>query len=390
MKPVDEVTREYVLDLARLENPRCVTLLLPTAVRGQETREGPIRLRKLLAAAGDALVASGLRPPEARKHLAPAASLVDEFSFWQHQSNGLFLVLAPERFDRLRLPVSLEDMAVVQARPYLRPLLPLLNANGRFALLALSQNERRLYECDRYHATEVELAGAPSSLAEATRADDPEKQLQFHTGTHSSGGERPAMFHGQGGHKDAGDAVLLEYLGGVEAAVARTLLARRPHAPLVLAAVERVAAAYRELNSYPKLAGGFVPGNPEAVDRERLVERGWELVAPEFRREVDAARETYGAAAAAGRTRDDLAEVLVAGREGRIECLFVDAKHQVWGRVGEAGGGGLRDVSESPGGGREELLNLAAIQVLLTGGTVHAVPADELPASSRIAAVLRY
>jgi len=45
----------------------------------------------------------------------------------------------------------------------------------------------------------VELEDVPQSIAEALRYDDPEKSLQFHTGTSGGGnGERAAMFHGQG------------------------------------------------------------------------------------------------------------------------------------------------------------------------------------------------
>jgi hypothetical protein len=47
------------------------------------------------------------------------------------------------------------------------------------------------------------LEDVPTSIAEALKYDDPEKNLQFHTGTTGGGGgERSAMFHGQGAGND--------------------------------------------------------------------------------------------------------------------------------------------------------------------------------------------
>lgn len=61
------------------------------------------------------------------------------------------------------------------------PLLPLLSGDGRFYILALSQNELRLLQATRYSVSEVDLEGVPESLSTALRYDVPEESLQWHT-----------------------------------------------------------------------------------------------------------------------------------------------------------------------------------------------------------------
>src|SRR6185503_15671812 len=98
-------------------------------------------------------------------------------------------------------------------RFHLTPLLPLLNGNGHFHLLALSQKDVRLYMGDRETLHEVELRGVPRSVEEALHYEVSEHSLQFHStpatpqtigsrGRPSANGQsvptgrRQGMFHG--------------------------------------------------------------------------------------------------------------------------------------------------------------------------------------------------
>ena len=66
---------------------------------------------------------------------------------------------------------------------------------------------------------EVELPGAPRSLADALRYDEPDRQLQFYTGTPAGGDRRAAMFQGQGTGIDDAKTNLLRFLRQVDRAV---------------------------------------------------------------------------------------------------------------------------------------------------------------------------
>jgi hypothetical protein len=61
-----------------------------SAVReAREVEQAPIRLKKLLRQATDALKSNGVRAPEIDRLLAPLRGLLDDRLFWQCQSDGL-------------------------------------------------------------------------------------------------------------------------------------------------------------------------------------------------------------------------------------------------------------------------------------------------------------
>lgn len=73
---------------------------------------------------------------------------------------------------------------------------------------------------------------------------------------------------------------------------------------------------------------------------------------------------------------------------GKVEVLFAQVDRQVWGTFDtEAWKIQVHDV-EKPGD--EDLVDLAAVETLTRGGTVHEVPAQRLPGKAPACALLRY
>ncbi len=88
------------------------------------------------------------------------------------------------------------------------------------------------------------------------------------------------------------------------------------------------------------------------------------------------------------RAPTEIPRVLVASRDGRIQHLFVPLNGFKWGRFDEVSGEVRFD--ETRKADSEDLLERAAIQTIVTGGTVYVVPPTEIPGRHPIAAVLRY
>jgi hypothetical protein len=382
---VEHLTKD---DLERLTEERagpCVSIFMPTHRAGTETRQDPIRLKNLLSRAREQLVDGGLRSTEADGLLEPARELLEDEEFWRHQADGLALFLSPDSFQRYRLPLPFDELVVVIAdRYHVKPLLPLLAEDGEFYVLALSQNDVRFLRATRHGVEEADLGDAPRSLAEALKFDDPEKQLQFHTGTGGGAGGRPAVFHG---HDPQGDAKqdLLRFFRQVDAGVTEELKGRL--APLVLAGVDYLLPIYREASSYPHVLEGGIEGNPEGLRPEELRDRAWEVVEPQFAQARLEALDRYGQLAGTGQTSTDLAEVVAAAYYGRVETLFVAAGSRRWGSF-DPGSGTVHEHGE-PEAGDGDLLDFAAVQTFLNGGTVHVLDPDEMPAGE-VAAVFRY
>jgi hypothetical protein len=384
------ISRNDLSKLIEFKNDSCISIYLPTHPYGREEQQDPIRLRNLASRAEKQLVASGMRRPEAEKLLEPIQKTLTDSDFWQHQHDGLALFLAPGFFQRYRLPFSFSELLVITSAFHIKPLLPLLSEDGQFYLLAISQNQIRLLQGSRDTVTEFDLKDIPTSLAEALRFDDPEKQLQYHTSTRSAVGDqkRGAMYHGQGTGVNGKDKDLLRFFHQVDGGLKEVL--EDTHIPLLLAGVEYLLPIYREANSYPLLLDEFIPGNPDKLSDEQLHEQAWQIIKPIFKEKLDKAAAQYRMLAGqeAGTAVQLVAQVARAAYYGWIDTLFVETNAQVWGRFDPENGAII--AHEKPTPGDRDLLDFAAEHTLINKGTVYAVAKDDVPGSSQAAAILRY
>ncbi len=362
-----------------------VSILLPTQKAGDAIQQNAIRLKNLIKEAESQLVERGLRQPEAEQFLAPARRLVQDNLFWQEQEQGLALFLSSDWAQHYRLPLDFEPLVILGEHFYIKPLLPLLGNGGRFYVLALSQEQPRLFQGTRYGLQETDLEAAPAGLDQALRYDDPERRVQFHTTTRGPGGkgERPASFHGQGGPEKDEKKDILRYFHKVDQAVSRLLAGHE--LPLVLAGVDYLLPLYREANTYPHLVEAGVTESMEALDPQTLHTQAWKIVQPLFARARQEAAEQYKVAAHTDQAANTIQEIVPAAVRGRVAHLFVEIDQRQWGRFDEQ-----VQVHAEPQTGDEELLNLAALHTLLNSGAVYAVDADDMPDETSVAAVFRY
>ena len=381
---MDLLPREELEKLIEGCGGPCVSIFLPTHRAGTETQQDPIRLKNLLEEAREDLLAKELRSTEADRILEPARELLADEVFWRYQSDGLAVFLSWDDFRYYRLPLHFEELTVVASRYHVKPVLPLLTGDGQFYVLALSQNEVRLLRATRHSVSEVELRDVPESLADVLKHDDPEKQLQFHTGTSGSRGGRAAIFHG---HEsvDTKDYIL-RYFRQVDQGVREVLKGSR--ALLVLAGVEYLLPIYREVSTYPHLVEEGVTGNPEGLSEEEVHRQAWAIVRPHF---LEARREAvarYEQLAGTGRTSNELREIVPAAYYGRVDVLFAAAGSRQWGVFDP--GTGEAELHEEAEFGDGDLLDFAAVQTLLNKGTVYVLDPEDVPGGAVTASVFRY
>ena len=383
------LSRSEIEQLAEKRGGWCVSIFMPAHRAGTEIQQDPIRLKNLLGQAQERLVTAGLRSPEAQTLLEPAQGLISRPEFWRHQSDGLALFLSSKSFWSYRLPFNFKELVVAADRFHIKPLLPLVSGDGRFYVLALSQNEIRLLQGTRYSVGQVDLTDVPESLAEVLKWDDPEKRLQWHSRTGNQTDGRAAIFHGHGvASADDPKDYIRRYFHRIDEGLAQVLADEA--APMVLAGVEYLLPIYKEANSYRHLMEEGVTGNPEQLSAKELHQRAWKIVAPVFQQEQRQAVERYQRLAGAGSelASNALKAVVPAAHDGRVEVLFVGTGAQRWGGFDPRTR--TVDVHETAEPGDEDLLDYAAIQTFLKGGTVFAVEPHEAPDDALLAAVFRY
>ena len=278
---------------------------------------------------------------------------------------------------------------MVGERFHFGPLLPLLSGDGRFHVLALSQKRVRLLEGTRDSVREMDLHDIPESLQDAVGYDWEEKTLQFHSGTATTGatgGRRRAMYHGQNVGEEDEQEEIQKFLHLVDNGIRKML--RDPQEPLVLAGVEYMRAMYRQASHHPNLLQDGVDGNPDALSPEQIHARSWPVVEPEFQRAQEEAKSVWNRLAGGDRVEDELEAIVPASHDGRVDTLFVATDRHRWGTWDPES----REIerADSPTNGHEDLLDRAALDTLLHGGRVFAVPRDEVPGDGEVAAVYRY
>lgn len=389
---MEHLTKETLHELIELSGSPFLSIYLPTHRRGGETEQDPIRLKNLVSKAEAELLAMQQPRPEVASLLEPLQTLVEDYEFWQHQSNGLAIFRTADYFETYRLPLRFEELVVVGDRPHIKPLLPLLMAHGHFHLLALSQNQVRFFEATQFQIGEVELQDTPTSLDEAMRYDEFEDQLQFHTqtGRTTDAGGRAAIFHG---HSDAGDEAVIKenikrFLHRVDDGVRN--YAENNRTPLVLAGVDTMRGLYTEVSQYPTIVEQGVGGNPEMQDAKELHEAAWPLVEALFMQTQQDAADVYMHLAGTedARASDDLAEIVSAAFFQRVDTLFVPTGQERWGKFDAENS--VAEVHPEQKSGDMELLDFAAANTLINGGTVYALTPEKIPGRESVAAIFRY
>jgi hypothetical protein len=377
------LTRNNLKLLMEIHQGPCVSIFMPMHRSGPETQQDPIRFKNLLHEAEERLIAQGLTAPEAKELLESAQKLLQGDLFHQYQSDGLAMFLSAEMFRYYLLPFVFKALVIVTDRFHIRPLLPLLSGDGRYYILALSQNKVRLLQGTHYSVNEVPLADVPKNLAETLKDDDSWKGLQMHSGISGGKGKLSAITHGS--EVDSKENIQ-RYFRRIDKGLHE--LVRDERVPLVLAGVDYLHPIYKEVNTYPHLIEDGIGGNPERLSAKELHAQAWTVVRPYFQKVQQEAVDQYKQFISSGRTSNRVRKIIPAAYHGQIELLFVVPDFQQWGTF-DPGTDELH-LHKKEKTGDEDLLESAAIQTLLNGGTVYVVDPEKMSDTESLTAVFRY
>ena len=303
--------------------------------------------------------------------------------------DGVAMFIRPGFVKVFKAPVPFDERVWIATRFVVTQLLGYLQGDGRFFVLAASQNNVRLLQGNKHSIWEIEVRDLPNNLVEALQIDEHLRSTQFHTT--APGGRRGithggGQHHGHSGDREDKNDDLVQFLRRLDDALCKFW--RDESAPLVFAGVEYLHAMFRECNHYKNLADEPVIGNPERWNLQQLHAAAWGIVASRF----DAARrqavEKYGALAASGRGSDDLAELSNWGRYGRIDTLLVQRHALRLGEIDPATGAITQGPADATDG--EDLLDFLASLTLGNSGTVYLMDPRDMPTASPAAGTYRY
>jgi hypothetical protein len=355
-----------------------VSLYLPTHRRHPESKQDPVRYRSLLHKAEE-LLTTRYKTRDARAFLEPLRQLEGD-RHWEHSLDGLALFHSEGRTSVYRLPITVPEIVVVADTYHTKPLLRFLRSNGRYLVLAVSQNAVTLYEGSPFGAGPVNLESVPSSLQEALGVPEHER-------TFESSYVRGAVFHGQGPGKELKKEDLLRFFNAVDRGLHAYL--REERVPLLLAAVKYYHPIYRLANRYPELLDVGLEGNYERASAEAIHAEAWPIVSRVFDARVETWLERYRSRAGNGITSDIIEEIAVAAVSGRVQCLLVAEDESVWGIL-DRKTGAIEARDRQTDTQDADVLDDIAEEALKRGGEVYVIPRSTMPSKGPIAAIYRF
>lgn len=376
-----------------IENPSppCISIYMPTFRSGAQVKQNPIRFKNLVGKAEEALRKKGIRDKEIDPLLQPLKDMVDDNFFWQHQKQGLAMCLSKDAGYYFKLPYEPNEYIHLDDQFYIKPLIKALTENEVFYLLALNQNNLRLYRCNRYQIEQIDLPKVPTSIEDMLQYEDPEKSLQFHTGT-GGAGKRSAVFHGQGTGSDAlrHKKDIQRFFHLVDNKLRENGYYQKmkdEDAVLILAGLDELTALYKEANTYGKLFDKTIDKNPDDLKDDVLQQTAWDVMSTIIEQEKHSLLNGFFEKRGGQKTSADCKDIVKSAVNQRVDALFINP---------EANCRGYYDPDQNKVTIDEnaeqsiELINFAAIETLKHNGRVIILEKEKLPEDSSVAAIYRF
>lgn len=383
------ITKKELLELAEKNNAPCISIFIPTHRAGMETLKGKdaLNLKNQLKEAKIKLEKRGTQKRSKRKLTKPIQDLINDSEFWRHQSDGLAVFCAENFFRKYTLPINFEEFNYVSNEFYLKSLIPLFNADGRFYLLTLKKNKVNFYEGTKYSISEIRIDDlTPSRLEDVVGYDYEQKSLQFRSQQQGVYGE--GTFHGHAKNEEKAKNEILRYFRAIDKGL-MSFLHDDQNPPLIVACLDYEFPIYREANSYKNLFPENISGNPAEMDINILHRKALELLEPQTGKDRQEKTDKFRELHNTEKTSTDIRDILPAAYLGKVDTLFLEKNSDIFGEYNEETAD--TEIFESQQPSNISLFNLAAIKIFEQNGKIFITEKEDMPDStSPVNALYRY
>jgi hypothetical protein len=268
---------------------------------------------------------------------------------------------------------------------FLNPLIPLMTTREYFYLLVISKKQSKLFKVDAFGIQYIDIPEIPNGIDDVVHFEEKDDQQLWRTG--SSGGGGGANYHGIGAGKPDEKENIALYLEEVDETIWKEIL-HDENVPLLLAGVDYLLPIYKSVTDYNHVCEQTLIGSYEHEDVRTLHQKALELMTPYFQGRHQKPLTNYANQSATDLTSSIPADVIPAAHYGRVAHLFIQKDEHIWGTFDEMAN--TLTIHETQEKNDECLLNKSVIKTILTGGEVHILDKEKMPADSKIAALLRY
>ncbi len=371
------MNRNEIIELASQESKNCLSIYLPTHQKGHEVKEGydKINLKNQIKEAEQKLEQKGLTEKQIKEFLKPVQNLVEDTNFWSNQKQGLGIFVGDNFFKTVSLPFAVEEHTVVNKRMHVKELIKDMEDNSKmYYILRLSQYQPAVYMVSNGKISPI-ACDIPQDITEITKFYEVEKELQGHSTN------RGQSVHTSSPIENREKEFVLEFFRKIDDAIRPAINTGGSFVPLVLVGYERMHAIYEEANTYPNLIAHQFTENFDNYSEKEILDAVNPTISLRFSEDRNKKMEQYNSKT--NKTLSEIADVMEAAYEGRIDTLFVPKGHK-WGQFDKD------NYKVRTNQGDECLFNEAAFYTLKNGGQVFVDDAEKIMGGKEeIAALLR-
>lgn len=369
-------TAADLMALCRTEGP-CLSIFLSSHRGGAGSRPSGVELAGLIPRLESALESCGMHPQDVAKMIEPLTALTEAEVLGAGHADGYCIFRSPRSLFCFAVRAAVETEWHAEERFTVSPVLAHLDYRQAYLLLALAEKRIRLLRCEGAEVTKLAIPeGVPESVAEFIHEEHPGEHGKNHYGGVRFGSE---VAREKSGH------FRRDFMKAIDRGLQPLL--RAQGLPLVLAGVEEETSAFSAVSNYAELLPEPVQMSPDggATDIE-LAKAGKQVM----KRWSNAAEKQAVAEfqhAVPGRRCTDYGQLLQAANAGQVQHLFVERGARMNGDARHLAGRGAADgyVYRT-----DDLINAAAVDVLLHKGMVWLMEPGQMPVAVVMAAVLRF
>lgn len=386
---MQKLTIDAIQQSLDIEDTPKVTIYIPfeKSAAPPHITENQIRFKNLIHQAAGQLEAQAAGHELSEKLCAFLDKSHNDPEFWKDKTRGMLLLAAGGRMELFGLPVDTEEYVAVDDNFHLAPILALLGDAHEYYVLALAQQNPKLYKGDMYGLKPVD-ADLPASVRQGLDIDEPNQKTE-NQGSASGSSMNTGWFNGRGGARDPQNIDRLRFFHLID----KQLCDQADHAlPLIIAGIDSEVAEFRELSKYPRILVGCITGNHTETRLDELFDKVQpiihaELISPDHA----AVREEYERLQGANPERVARSQEAIqeAAEQGRVDKLLAQLSRDTTDTVQDD----VRSVFRIsfPETETSKSLNNLAMKVWRMSGRIFSLLPSEMPKDAgMVVARLRY
>jgi hypothetical protein len=382
------LTKEQFAELGNFQSERCVTFYMATNSSSSvdaNKQKDYIGFKNKLQQLTAMMRERNMDQTEIERLLKPGYDLLRNEAFWPTLTQGLAVFLADGVFRFMRLPIAPKDEILINSTFYLTPLIPVITSKDYFYVLVLSKKQAKLYRADAFGMRYIQVPGMPNGVDDVVHFEEKGDNDLYRTDTNGAGAG--ANYHGTGTGRPDPKANLAMYFDEVDETIWKEVM-HNENVPLLLVGVEYLIPIYKQVAKYKPIWEDAITGSYEHENITALYQLARAKMEPYFEERITKALNAYGNQSATQLTSSALEDVISAAHYGRVSQLFAVRNEHIWGTFDEMNN--QLTVHAEQQADDECLVDKTVIKTLLTGGEVFMLPPEKMPASSKLAALMRY